>query len=154
MANSLLALPYPRTLFRPRDGGLRKIVAVEPAQRGADVSLGEAQFDALLLEYFGKVFQLFQIRRLVRRFVRPIVFADERHVEVRPPPGLIRRVGGGGGEARMLLLLLLELSMMMVWEGLLTGFVALAAVSYHCFRRVRGGMRTSDGLFFPFSIRL
>jgi len=47
----------------------------------------------------------------------------------------------------LLLLLLLELSMMMVWEGLLTGFVALAAVSYHRFRRVRGGMRTSDGLF-------
>ena len=51
-------------LFPPWDGGLGEIVAIKLAERKSNISLSKAQFDALLFENFGELFQLFQIRRL------------------------------------------------------------------------------------------
>ena len=52
--------------LKPRDGRLGEVVAVQLAHGQADVALGVAELDPLLLEHLGKLLQLLQVCGLLR----------------------------------------------------------------------------------------
>ncbi len=53
------------------DGSLGEVVAIHLAHCQANISLGVAQLDSLLLEQLRKPLQLFQVSVLIRRKVQP-----------------------------------------------------------------------------------